>query len=602
MAADPIAIDAEALRRRYAEERAKRLRSDGNAQYQPLSGRFAHFADDPHVAPGFTREAVDERVDVLVIGGGFAGLLTAGRLRARGLNDIRIVEKAGDFGGTWYWNRYPGAACDIESYIYMPLLEELGYVPTEKYARAPEIYAHCRRIGEHYDLYRAALFQTTVADLRWDEDAARWIAATDRGDRIAARFVVAAGGFLSQPKLPGIPGIETFAGHSFHTSRWDYGYTGGDERGGLDKLADKRVGVIGTGATAVQCIPFLAESAAHLYVFQRTPSSVDARDNRATDPAWASSQAPGWQRRRMDNFNNIVSGLPEAEDLVADGWTAILGNPGGDGAPPDPARMQLAQFAKMETSRQRIDAIVADPATAAALKPYYNYLCKRPCFNDQYLQCFNRSNVTLVDTGGRGVERITPAGVVVAGKDYPLDCLVYATGFEFLTAYAGQIGFEIRGRDGVTLSERWSEGTRTLHGMQSRGFPNLFILGFAQTGITANYTHMADERATHLGYVIARCLEAGIRSVEPTPQAEDGWVAEIIAKRGPRRAFFDSCPPSYYNQEGKDTPATALNDSYGGGAIAFFDILGQWRAADTLAGLDIAYDVTPPPPASVRAT
>jgi cyclohexanone monooxygenase len=586
----PTDFDADALRRKYAEERAKRLRADGNAQYQELTGALAHMANDPYVEPGFTRTPLKEEVDILIVGGGFSGLLTAGRLREAGVESIRIIERAGDFGGTWYWNRYPGCACDIESYIYLPMIEETGYMPVEKYSKAPEIYAYCCQLGARYDLYPAALFQTGVTGMRWDDERARWIVSTSRDDEIAARFTIIAGGILSQPKLPRIPGIESFAGHSFHTSRWDYAYTGGDSRGNLTGLAGKTVGIIGTGPTAIQCIPFLGEHAKHLYVFQRTPSSCDPRDNRPTDPEWAKSLQPGWQKHRIENFNNIISGIPEPEDLVADGWTDILSTIGfldDEGGPPDPEAMALAELAKMEKSRRRIDTIVKDPKTAAALKPYYNYLCKRPCFNDEYLQTFNRDNVTLVDTEGKGVERITPSGVVAAGKEYELDCLIYATGFEWLTEYAGQIGFEIHGRDGQSLSDRWSEGTRTLHGMLTRGFPNLFILGLAQSGLTGNFTHLAGERAVHLAYLIPRCLNEGARSVEPSQAAEDAWVEEIIAGRGPRRQFLESCTPSYFNHEGQETPATALNDVYGGGASAFCKLLDEWRAEGALRGLEV---------------
>jgi cyclohexanone monooxygenase len=585
-------FDPDKLRQKYAEERAKRVRADATAQYQRLAGKFAEFAHDPHCDPAFTREPVREQIDVLIIGGGFSGLITAARLRHEKVESIRIIEKGGDFGGTWYWNRYPGAACDIESYIYLPMLEELGYIPTEKYAKGPEIYEYCRMMARRYDLYPAALLQTTVTGLRWDSTAARWIASTHRGDRIAARFAIVAPGFLSQPKLPGIPGIETFAGHSFHTSRWDYEYTGGDERGGLVKLADKRVGVIGTGATAIQCVPHLGQSAKQLYVFQRTPSSVDARNNVPTADAFKRALKPGWHHHRMVNFNNLTSGIPEKEDLVADGWTDILADlafiVNSASNSPDPRQIELALFAKMEKSRQRISAIVKDPATAEALKPYYNYLCKRPCFSDEYLQTFNRDNVTLVDTAGKGVERITPNGAVVAGREYPLDCLIYATGFEWLSEFAGQIGFEIHGRGGLSLSDRWSQGTRTMHGMYTRGFPNLIILGFAQNGVTPNYTHLAAERANHLAYLLKRCIKEQIDTIEATQEAEDRWVDEIIAKRGPRRAFLESCTPSYYNQEGKDTPATALNDIYGPGSVAFFKVLADWRAEDTLHGLEVA--------------
>ena len=317
-------FDAEALRAKYREERDKRLRSEGNAQYVGVTGEFAHFLEDPYVSP-VVREPRHDAVDVLVIGGGFAALLTGARLREAGFEDIRFVEKGGDFGGTWYWNRYPGAACDTEAYIYLPLLEETGYVPSEKYAKAPEILAHSRRIAEHYDLYRDALFQTQITELRWHEQDEHWIVSTDRGDRFSARFVCMANGPLNRPKLPGVPGIETFRGHRFHTSRWDYDYTGGNSYGNLHKLADKRVGIIGTGATAVQCVPHVGATAGHLYVFQRTPSSIDVRANRPTDPEWVSTLEPGWQRRRMENFSTLTGGGYAEEDLVMDGWTEIIG-------------------------------------------------------------------------------------------------------------------------------------------------------------------------------------------------------------------------------------------------------------------------------------
>src|ERR1700691_2070866 len=319
-------FDPDALRAKYREERERRLRPDGNEQDVEVKGDFSRYVDDPYVDPGFTRASLNDAVDVVIIGGGFGGLLAGARLREAGIKDIRVIEKGGDFGGTWYWNRYPGAQCDIESYIYLPLLEETGYVPKEKYSYAPEILAHARRIGEQFDLYRDACFQTQIKALTWSEDEGRGIVATNRDDRMRARFVVMSNGPLNRPKLPGIPGIDSFKGHTFHTSRWDYGYTGGDTTGNLHKLSDKRVAVIGTSATAVQCVPHLAQAALQLYVFQRTPSSVDERFNRPTDPEWVKKLTPGWQKRRMDNFNAqvnvtaLINGTDQEEDIVSDGW------------------------------------------------------------------------------------------------------------------------------------------------------------------------------------------------------------------------------------------------------------------------------------------
>ena len=408
-----VSIDFDALSRKYAEERAKRLRSDSIGQYQAPTGKLIGFARDPNADPDFERDPVRRDAEVLVIGGGFGGLLAGVHLREAGVEDIAFVDKAGDFGGTWYWNRYPGVRCDIESYIYVPLLEETGFIPTEKYAKGAEIFEHCQRIAKHWDLYKSALFQTAVQELVWNEDRQRWIVTTDRGDEIAARFIISCTGLLSSPKLPGIPGIETFAGKAFHTSRWDYDYTGGDADGNMTGLAGKKVGVIGTGSTGIQCVPPLAESAEHLYVFQRTPASVDIRGNRPTDQAWAASLTPGWQQQRSWNFTYWTSGVRQGEDLIADGWTNLLAEPtggfGGSAGEVDPEAMQRAEMLKMEKVRKRIETTVEDPATAEALKPYFNYFCKRPGFSDDYLQTYNRPIVTLVDTAGLGVERITRA-------------------------------------------------------------------------------------------------------------------------------------------------------------------------------------------------
>ncbi|SVC11984.1 uncharacterized protein METZ01_LOCUS264838, partial [marine metagenome] len=410
--------DPVALRDRYREERDKRLRPDGNEQYVEVIGDFAHFLDDPYPDEKISREALNDDVDVVVIGGGFGGLQAGARLRDAGIQDIRVIEKGGDFGGTWYWNRYPGAQCDIESYIYLPLLEELGYVPKEKYAFAKEILDYSQAIGRHYDLYDNALFQTEVTEMRWDEERSRWIVSTNRGDQVNARFVAMANGPLNRPKLPGIPGITDFEGHTFHTSRWDYEYTGGGPEGGLEKLRDKRVAVIGTGATAIQSVPFVGETAEQLYVFQRTPSSVDVRGNSATDEAWAEGLEPGWHRHRMENFNALVSGVPQAEDLVDDGWTDLIGKmlqrfrEGADGSGRSIGEiMEIANFDKMNEIRDRVDELVEDPAVAESLKPYYQMFCKRPTFNDEYLPTFNRPNVELVDTEGQGVDRITERGL-----------------------------------------------------------------------------------------------------------------------------------------------------------------------------------------------
>ena len=598
---DTLGFDPDALRAKYQAERDRRLRSDANEQYVEAAGDFSHYIDDPYVEPGFAREPIVESLDVLVVGGGFGGLLAAARLREAGVKDIRILEKGGDFGGTWYWNRYPGAQCDIESYIYLPLLEETGYVPKEKYSHAAEIREHSRRIGETFDLYRGALFQTELKDLRWLEDEGRWQATTTRGDSLKARYVVMSNGPLNRPKLPGIPGIESFKGHSFHTSRWDYGYTGGDSTGGLTGLADKRVAIIGTGATAIQCVPHLGRHAGHLYVFQRTPSSVDVRGNKPTDPDWAASLEPGWQRKRMRNFNTLVSGGHQDEDLVGDGWTDIFRNLGAAVArrmaaagqpltPQDLGReLELADFRKMNQVRARVDATVTDPKTAEALKPWYRQFCKRPTFNDDYLPTFNRPNVTLVDTMGQGVERVTETGLVVDGVEYPVDCIIFATGFEVGTAYTRRAGFEVTGRDGATLTDRWSSGVKTLHGFYSHGFPNCFHLGITQNTLTPNFPHMLDEQASHVAAVVKRANLQQAGRIEPTAEAEQGWQETIRANALQNIQFRNDCTPGYYNGEGKAGEGQGLFDGlYGPGSDAFFEVARRWREDEDMAGLAFA--------------
>ncbi len=597
--ATPVAhpkLDSTALRARYEQERQRRLRRDGNAQYVEIAGEHAHYLDDPHALPGFTREPIERDVEVLIVGGGFGGLLAAARLRAQGIDDLCIVEKGGDFGGTWYWNRYPGAACDTESYIYLPLLEETGYMPVSKYARAPEILEHSRRIGRHFDLYPSALFQTVITGMRWCEDTARWLICTHRGDQLRARFVVLAGGPLNLPKLPGIPGVDSFKGHSFHTSRWDYAYTGGDSYGHLSGLADKRVGIIGTGATAVQCVPHLGAAAKELFVFQRTPSSVDVRNDQPTDADWVKSLQPGWQRQRMDNFTTVISGGRFDVDLVNDGWTDIIAGilittrrqaAAGATAAEIEALIQQADDLKMERVRARVDAVVRNPAAAEALKPWYSQFCKRPCFHDQYLDTFNRPNVHLVDTQGQGVERITEHGVVVAGREIPLDCLIFGTGFEVGTDFTRRLGFEVTGRDALTLTDKWKGGASTFHGLFTRGFPNLFVMTTQQSGQSANFQHMLDEQSHHIAHVLSQAKARALRTLEASAEAEDAWVATILKYALMRRDYLAACTPGYYNNEGQPNARMERNSQFWRGPMAFIRMLDEWRRVGTLPGLEV---------------
>src|SRR5215469_7546831 len=528
-------IDKAMVLAKYRAERDKRLRPDGNAQYLRLEGQLAHYRRDPYAEP-INREALFDQVTFAFVGGGIAGLVTAARLVEAGITDVRIVEKGGDFGGTWYWNRYPGAQCDTASMVYMPLLEETGHRPSEKYAHGPEILEQCRRIGRQYRLYDNALFQTEVITLQWDDATRRWVISTDRGDRFTADYIGLGTGPLHVPKLPGIPGIETFRGHSFHTSRWDYDYTGGDPDGApMDKLADKRLAIIGTGATSVQAVPYLARACRELYVFQRTPSSIDVRDNHPIDPDWfAEIATPGWQLRWLANFTAYQAGGQADEDLVMDGWTEISKRirarinalpVEGRSIEAMLAAYEDSDFEKMSEIRARTDAIVTDQDTAYKLKAWYRQLCKRPCFHDEYLQAYNNPNTHLIDTDGKGVERITPTSVVVAGREYPLDCLIYASGFEVGTAYARRAGFEVTGLGGRTLSQHWAGGMRSLHGVHVRGFPNvLFVQPTQGANLISNVPHNFVDSARTITQVVRHALDSGLSEVEPRGDAEDSWV------------------------------------------------------------------------------
>jgi len=591
-----LGFDPDALREQYRIERDKRIKDEANDQYIEVKGDFSHYIDDPYLVERIERDPLNDTVEVIVIGGGFGGLLAAARLRETGIEDIRIIEKAGDFGGTWYWNRYPGAACDIESYVYLPLLEEVGYIPKKRYATGAEILAYSKRIAEKYDLYRDVCFQTEVTEVRWDEDSTSWKVSTNRGDEMKARFLVMSNGPLNRPKLPGIPGIDQFKGHSFHTSRWDYDYTGGDANGGLTNLKDKVVGIIGTGATAVQCVSHVGEHAKELFVFQRTPSSIDERNDHETDPAWIDSLEPGWHQHRMDNFNILVSGGIQEEDLVNDGWTEIIRNllmivKNED--EPDLSRealmdkMELADFQKMEQIRSRVNQLVADDETAEHLKPYYRQFCKRPCFHEDYLPTYNRDSVSLIDTDGHGVERITEKGVIANGKEYEVDCLIFATGFEVGTDYSRRCGYEIYGRDNQSLTDKWADGARTFHGMHVNGFPNCFMMGHTQTGFTANYPHALNEQSQHIAYVLKHLLDGNQRVVEATVEAEEEWVKTIIGLARMNEKFLADCTPGYYNNEGKPEARSLQNANYGAGSPAFFQLLDDWRNEGTLEGLEL---------------
>lgn len=592
-------IDHAALRARYLAERDKRLRPEGQQQYLVTEEGFTDFFEGDPYTPVTPREPISEEVDVVVLGGGWAGLTAGARLTQAGVEDFRIIELAGDFGGAWYWNRYPGIQCDSDAYCYLPLLEETGYIPTQKYAYGDECFEHAQRIGKHFGLYEKAFFSTMTKSLEWDEALRRWRIGTNRDDRILARFVIMAQGPFNKPKLPGIPGIDDFTGHTFHSARWDYDYTGGDMRGGLTGLADKKVAVIGTGASGIQIIPHIARSAEHLFVFQRTPSYINERGNVPTDPEWVKTLQPGWQLERRRNFHTAAfeAFAPGQPDLVCDGWTEVSRNvqayldETNSWAEVTPEKFmeirEIQDYRAMERVRQRVDAIVADPATAAALKPYYRFLCKRPCFNDEYLPTFNRPNVTLIDVSAtKGVERITAGGIIANGVEHQVDCIIFASGFEITTDLDRRYGIHpFTGRDGRSLYEHWRNGYRTLHGLTSNGFPNIFFTGFIQGGVTASTTDMFDQQATHAAYIVGEAIDRDATIVEPTPEAVEQWCATIKDTAVDNSNFQRECTPGYYNNEGEQNIRSHLGEPYWPGFYALEELLREWRGTGHLEGL-----------------
>jgi cation diffusion facilitator CzcD-associated flavoprotein CzcO len=597
---DPTAAsyDPEAVRAKYLAERDKRL-VPNRADIRDLrtDERFARYRDDPFT-PFIQREPVTDEVDVVIVGGGIAGVLAGAHLRKAGLERIRIIDQAGGIGGTWYWNRYPGVMCDVESYIYLPMLEELDYIPTRRYAFGAEIRHHLEAIADRFDLVDDALFHTGVTGAEWQEETAQWQIRTDRDDVVSCRWYVLAVGILNLMKLPTIPGMEDFAGHSFHTARWDYEYTGGGPDEPLTGLADKVVGLIGTGASGIQCVPPLAESAEHLYVFQRTPSAIGERGNRPTDPDFAERLEPSWQRARMDNFQAIIMGRPVEADLVDDGWThhyaAVQHPPRAEGMTMTEYLRSAEEFdySIMEAHRHRVEDLVADPAKADILKPYYRYLCKRPCFHDEYLPAFNNRNVTLIDCPA-GIERITEQGPVVEGKQYEVDCIIYGTGFEAeLTPIFRRAGHEIVGRGGITLADKWADGAASLFGMMSRGFPNLFIMPAPgqQAVVTVNYTQLAVLGAEFIGAVVGQLEKRGVEVSDVSAEAEEGWTREILDTFVDSSAVMSACTPSRINNEGHPEAMNPRNTNYGRGFGDWFgyrELLEKWLAAGSLQGLEL---------------
>ena len=446
--------------------------------------------------------------------------------------------------------------CDVDATIYLPLLEETGYMPTEKYASATEIFGYCQLLGRHFGLYEHALFQTEVESLTWDDDAHRWDVATKRGDRIRTQFFVSAGGLMHKAKLPGIDGIDRFAGKAFHTTRWDYELhrrqpdraDGPTRRQGRRHHRHRRdvgagraaAGPVGEGGLRLP---------AHAVGRRGARPAADRRGLVPLAPAGLAGRAHPQLHRGGDR--------PEAGPRPGRrrlGAGAVARTPRREPASEDErAELEAIDFEVMEGFRRRIDEIVEDPETAEKLKPWYGKHCKRICFHDEYLQSFNEPNVHLVDTDGRGVREMSAAGPIVDGTEYPLDLLVFASGFEITTGLVDRLGFDPVGRDGVRLSERWHDGTHSLHGVLTAEFPNFFVVSFIQAGFGLNFVHFLSESTAHITWLIDHCLQEGIESIEATPEAEDEWLNMLWEASGPLARYNRGCTPSYGNSEGART-------------------------------------------------
>ncbi|MFJ8025765.1 flavin-containing monooxygenase [Streptomyces sp. NPDC096311] len=575
-----LGFDPEEISRKYREEAERRRPVDQTLSVPVASGTPVSVAD-PFADPDYTRPALTDEVDVIVLGAGFTGLITAIQLRKAGVKSVRVIDKAAGFGGVWYWNRYPGIRCDVESYIYLPMLEDIDLVPPERYAHGDDIRAHCQALAEKFGLDETACLQTQVTGVRWEAETDRWVVTTDRGDEMRSRFVCLGGGSLDVPVVPDVPGLDEFEGHVFHSSRWDYAYTGGTAHGELTELVDKKVAVIGTSASAIQFIPYLARDAEALTVFQRTPAAVLPRGNRVTDTEWYSGQAAGWQMERIENFTAVVQSppgeAPPALDLVDDSMTQLFkwtrtppqslaaGIAGLDA----PTRQLMINYALMEKVRADMGALVDDPETAEAVKPYYNLGCKRPQFSDSYLQSLNAPHVSLVDTMGQGIERLTRTGVVAGGEEYEADCVIFGTGFSVNGARAHTGGFPVIGRGGHQLADKWADGMSSLHGIMTAGFPNLFVIGsISQAAHSFTFSHFVIEQAAYSSALVTRCRDTGQASVEPRIEAENGWQERIAADRAQVPRIDLGCAP--------DEVFKLVRSGYPGGPIAYQRICRDW--------------------------
>jgi cation diffusion facilitator CzcD-associated flavoprotein CzcO len=475
--------------------------------------------------------STDRHVDAVVVGAGFAGVYMLYRLRGLGLS-VQVYEAGSGVGGTWYWNRYPGARCDVESLDYSysfsdDLQQEWRW--TERYAAQPEILRYVNHVVDRFDLRRDIQLDTRVTEAHFDETTARWTIVTSRGDRVSARFCVMATGCLSTAQVPKLPGLETFGGPWYHTGHWPHE--------GVD-FTDQRVAVIGTGSSAIQSIPIIAAQAKHLHVFQRTPNfSIPAR-NAPLDAAYERHVKANYAEFRRQARESRVGLVVERSDDSALAVSAEVrereyekrwqrGGLGFSATYVDLLTDQVANDTAAEFFRTKIRSIVRDAAVAEALVPRdYPIGTKRLCVDTNYYDTFNRDNVTLIDIRTAPIEAITPYGLRTRDETYELDSIVFATGFDAMTG--ALLAIDIRGRGGRTLSQHWDAGPRTYLGLAVAGFPNFFIVtGPGSPSVLSNMIVSIEQHVDWIADCITSLRRDGHASIEATAQAEDAWVAHV---------------------------------------------------------------------------
>ena len=532
-----------------------------------------------HPASGSGRTG---ELDALIIGAGFSGLYQLHALRDRLGLAVRVLEAGDGVGGTWYWNRYPGARCDSESHSYCytfsdALLQDWQW--SERYPEQPEVMRYLNHVADRFDLKRDISFGTRVTAARYDAAANRWHVTTEAGETLSAQFLITAVGCLSTANLPAIPGLENFAGRWYHTGQWPHE--------GVD-FTGQRVGMVGTGSTGIQAAPVIAETAAHLTVFQRTANySVPARNV----PLGAEFQR--YVKENRAEINRTMRATTNGHPFTISEQSAL------DATPEERAKVYEAAWEKgglqfrgvyhdllsdltanataAEFIRAKIRSIVKDPATAATLSDIdHPYAAKRPPIDSDYFETFNRANVSLVDVRAAPIERITPRGIRTRDAEYPLDIIVFATGFDAMTGPL--LKLDIHGRDGRSLKDAWHAGPRTYLGLQVAGFPNLFtITGPGSPSVLCNMPVAIEQHVEWITDCIAHMRQHGLKRIEATAEATDQWVEQV--NEAANATLLPQASSSWYlgaNVPGK--PRVFM--PYAGGMAQYREICAEVAAKD----------------------